>query len=118
MNDAEILQKMMTAFTAIVQLQKCILLEYMITTEKTDTTKAECLGFISACQPFDTLLTETKIKANHENLALALDVVVKAQECAKNEVVFGTLEREMLKYSTDIITTTIQALAIAIDHRK
>jgi len=116
MKDDNLLIKFGIVFTTVTQLAQAIILEYAISKDKSETAKNQCREFIDACIPLDTALTtQKKIPANNESLAMALDIVLKAQECIKNERVFDKTTRTLIKITTDITITSIKKLSIELD---
>jgi len=116
MNLDEIKKQILFVIQAVEQLEKCIVLSY-ITHENSERNQQEWLDFIEVCRPFDKFAKERPMKPTALKMATALDVVVKANECVKNDTVFGSIERTMLEFSTDVITKSVQAIAIALDHK-
>lgn len=114
MNLDEIKKQILFVIQAVEQLEKCIVLSY-ITHESSERNQQECVDFIEACRPFDKFAKERPIKPTALKMATALDVVVKASECVKNDTVFGNIERTMLEFSTDVITKSVKGIAIALD---
>lgn len=114
MNGNKIKQQILFVIQAVTHLQQCILLSYL-THEKSEHNQKECLEFIEACKPFEKFANEIPFKPTALKMATALDVVVKTRECIENETVFGNMERKMLKYATDVITNSVQGIAIVLD---
>lgn len=118
MTDEQMLEKFGIVLMTVTHLAQAIIIEYAISKDKSEIAKNECRQFIDVCAPLDRVLTSgQKIPANNESLAMALDVLLKAQECIKNQKVFGKTHSTLIKISTDLTISSIKKLAIALDHR-
>lgn len=119
MEDEKLLEKFGLIYATVMQLEKCVILQYALAPEKSDATKNECIKFIGLCRNFSqTVNAENKVRASHENLAKALDITLAARECIKNESVFnGEIEKIIISTSTDILVEGIKTLAVELDKR-
>jgi len=117
MNLDEIKKQILFVIQAVSHLEQCIVLSYLTHDNNERSNQQECLDFIEVCRPFDKFATERPIKPTALKMATALDVVVKANECIKNEEIFGNVERTMIEFANDVITKSVKGIAIALDRK-
>ena len=114
MNKKEMLERFQLVYAITDQIMQCVILGYENSPEKNEAVKNEYSRFIKICTPFALAMQKEKLPASNKALFIALDILIAAEEYARNENV-DDFAKFVVKTSSHILTDKIKKLAIELD---
>ena len=115
MNKKEMLERFQLVYAVTDQIMQCVILGYATLPEKTKAVENECLRFVEICTPFRLAMQKEKLPANNKTLIIALDILLAAKDCVRNENVFDEFAQFVVKTSAHILTDNVKKLAFELD---
>jgi len=116
MREKEMLERFQIVYAVTDQIMQCVILGYENSPEKTKAVENECSRFVKTCTPFALAMQKEKLPANNKTLVIALDILIAAKECVRNENVFDDFAKFVVKTSAHILTDNIKKLAVELDN--
>ena len=115
MNKKEMLERFQLVYAITDQIMQCVILGYENLPEKNEAVKNEYSRFIKICTPFALAMQKEKLPANNKTLFIALDILLAAKDCVRNENVFDEFAQFVVKTSSHILTDNVKKLAFELD---